>query len=467
MYSLTISGPHFLEMRQLLRPPNGHESGLLMLLGVADVAADPWIGEARRKYVSHSVVPIRKEDVVSSSAHHFEWRKSTFLNLLREAKDSGLAVAFAHSHRAEIEAYFSKHDDENDFAIAELARNSKKSDVDLLSIVLDDNDHIVARKCNATDKWTSVNQIICQDKAQWRLTVSEGGAINTGAFDRQVIAFGDGFLNSLSQLRITIVGAGATGSATAMLLARHGAHFIAVVDPDYVDLTNISRLHGANVLDAELKTKKVEVLKREIERIGLGTNLLTFDKRCSAPELQDLLRSSDVIFGCSDDHAGRIFLNRVAYFYNTPVFDMGIGIDPARNSAGHVQSVDGRLTCIEPGEVCQLCRGMVDPLIARDEELHIANPEEFQRQQKEGYVGNFDVKEPAVGYITTEVACMAIDELVCRLTGYRKPVSNRVRKFRLRKDTFPGGQSKSQCPLCQCQTHWGRGDMNPFLNRIG
>ena len=44
MYSLTISGPHFLEMRQLLRPPNGHESGLLMLLGVADVAADPWIG---------------------------------------------------------------------------------------------------------------------------------------------------------------------------------------------------------------------------------------------------------------------------------------------------------------------------------------------------------------------------------------------------------------------------------------
>ena len=41
------------------------------------------------------------------------------------------------------------------------------------------------------------------------------------------------------------------------------------------------------------------------------------------------LKACDVIFGCTDDHDGRLMLNRLAYFYLIRVIDMGLAIDPA------------------------------------------------------------------------------------------------------------------------------------------
>ena len=464
-YKITINAPHLTELKNYLRPNDGHEGGALMLFGVADIEEEPWTGKQVRKYVSHMVVPIRSQDIVSTSPHNFLWRKSTFVKLLRKAKTLGMCVAFVHSHRGRIDAYFSEHDDENDAAIAELANNCTKGSVDLLSIVLDDNDRVVARKCCSKNGTTEIASIVLLDENRW-IVKSSSEMINTGPFDRQVLAFGDGFLDSLSRLRIVIVGAGATGSATAMMLARHGVQTLGLVDLDYVDLTNISRLHGATVEDAEAKKLKVDVLKREIERIGLGTHVETFSEKCTAERLRHLFKAADVIFGCTDDHSGRAFLNRISYFYNCPVFDMGIGIDSSNTGEGRVQSVDSRVTYIAPGSICQFCRKTIDSQIARDEELNYADPEEFRNRQREGYVNNIDVVEPAVGYITTSTACMAIDELVARLTGYRKSTQNRVRKFRLRKDTFPGASS-TDCPICSSERFWGRGDCEPFLDRIG
>ena len=40
-------------------------------------------------------------------------------------------------------------------------------------------------------------------------------------------------------------------------------------------------------------------------------------------------KACDVIFGCIDDHDGRLLLNRLVYFYLIPVIDMGLATLPA------------------------------------------------------------------------------------------------------------------------------------------
>ena len=54
-------------------------------------------------------------------------------------------------------------------------------------------------------------------------------------------AFGEDGQTALSNATILILGAGALGSHVAELLARMGAHHLAIVDMDIVELSNLHR----------------------------------------------------------------------------------------------------------------------------------------------------------------------------------------------------------------------------------
>ena len=59
---------------------------------------------------------------------------------------------------------------------------------------------------------------------------------------------------------------------------------------------------------------KVEVVARSITELGLGIKVVGYQNWIGDLECQDALKSCDLIFGCTDDHSGRIFLNRFAYY---------------------------------------------------------------------------------------------------------------------------------------------------------
>jgi len=302
----------------------------------------------------------------------------------------------------------------------------------------------------------------------WFLPASRGSEcsdlerVSTEAFSRQSLAFGPDFLGCLRYLRIGIVGAGATGSATAVLLARSGAGDLQLIDPDRVEESNLSRLHSAR--RADIGQLKVKVLARHLEDFGLGTRVSPHPYRAGNLQVRDALKSCDLIFGCTDDQAGRLFLNRLSYFYNLPWIDMGIGIDPVRLHDGLITAADGRVTVLGPGNPCLLCRRVVDSVKAREQELRMNSPEEYAQQQIEGYVSGIAVPDPAVITLTTSVAGMAVDEFTARVTGYRTPRDHRVRKFKLMKDTKPG--ARAECGLCGTADYWGIGDRQPFLDRV-
>ncbi|MEH2266651.1 hypothetical protein [Nostoc sp.] len=100
-----------------------------------------------------------------------------------------------------------------------------------------------------------------------------------------------------------------------------------------------------------------------------------------------------------------------------------------------------------------------------------SNPDEYERRKAEAYVIGEGNPSPAVVLFTTEVAIMAMQELVHRLQGFRGEdgaAAHRVRKFHLTTDRKPAAILNSNCPVCGTvgSQSWGRGDVIPFLNLV-
>lgn len=288
-------------------------------------------------------------------------------------------------------------------------------------------------------------------------------------YARQLLALGPAFQLTLAGLRIAIIGAGATGSAIAVLLARLGARVLVIVDNDVVETTNLNRLHGATPDDARKAISKVSALSHHLQSFRPDIHIDTFDCLVNNPTCRRAITSCDVAFGCTDDHDGRLWLNRLAYFYSMPVIDMGIGMDCEPGDPPRILDAAGRVTVVTPGQPCLLCRGIIDADQARADALRRENPDEYQRLSVEAYVRGAGLPNPAVVSYTTEVACMAVDELIERLTGYRQvgPIGHRIRKFRLGEDKRPGFLSRpEECPICGSCAYWGRGDIDPFMDRL-
>jgi len=467
LVDLTLQERHLETLRGLVLNGEGIEAAAYLLCGESRIASDPWERRCRRRLVSYAALPIPAEDAVSASEEHVTWSTASFVRLLKRAKEDSLIVGIVHVH-PRGPAAFSPQDDRNERELLRLARNRNGEGAALLSVLLTGAGEFRARL------WPDLHGPINADPVRIvgrRLTFQGAPTLahDLDAFARQALAFGPEMTANLRRMRMGVVGCGGTGSATAMLLARLGVGQLVLFDDDLVEVTNLNRLHGARRADADAMRPKVEVVAREIAELGLGTRVVPVRGWIGDPRCRDALKACDVIFGCTDDHDGRLFLNRLAYFYLIPVLDMGLAIDPAPDGSV-LGDLTGRVTVLTPGAPCLLCRGIVDPVAARDEELRRRNPAEYERRKREAYVRGGGNPAPAVVTFTTATACLAVDELLQGLVGFRGPDGwawQRSRRFDLLQDRRPGATQDPHCPICVETTYWGRGDIEPFLDRIG
>ncbi len=467
LVDLTLQERHLEALREQVVRADGMEAAAYLLCGESQIGSDPWERRARRRLTSYAVLPIPPEDAVSASNRHVTWSTASFVRLLKQAKEDHLTVGIVHTHPCGP-ATFSQQDDGNEQELVRLAQNRNGEKGALLSVLLSSNAQIRARL------WPDPHGPIDADTVRVvgrRLTFN--GSLSRvqelDAFARQALAFGPEMNLRLRSMRIGVVGCGGTGSATAMLLARLGVGQLVLFDDDIVEVTNLNRLHGARRADADAMRPKVEVVAREITELGLGTRVVPVRGWIGDPAFRDVLKACDVIFGCTDDHDGRLLLNRLAYFYLIPVLDMGLAIDPAPAGAG-LRDLTGRVTVLTPGSPCLLCRHIVDPVTARDEELRRRKPEEYERRKREAYVRGEGNPAPAVVTFTTATACLAVDELLQGLVGFRGPDGwawQRSRRFDLLQDRRPGTIQDPHCPICVETNYWGRADIDPFLDRAG
>ncbi|MEX2166679.1 MAG: ThiF family adenylyltransferase [Methyloceanibacter sp.] len=470
IHSLTLRGEHLAELRDHLLRGDGCEHAAYLLCNVASIRHDPWERQAHRKYLSAKVIPVPDDQVIESTPALVTWSTVSFVHALKEAAANNQVIAVVHNHPPGMIG-FSEQDDANEPDLVRLAVNRNGPGTNILSLILTADGQLAGRvwllpRPYAHEPLRTIRVI----GEGWHLHYQGRGQESPlPALHRQALAFGDALNHDLRKLRIAIVGCGGTGSAVAMLLARLGVGQIALIDNDIVDQTNLNRLHGARQADADAMRPKVEVVAHAITELGLGVRAVPVEVLVGDPACRDALRSCDLIFGCTDDHEGRLYLNRFAHYYLTPVIDIGLAMDVDDGTPPSVKALDGRVTVIAPGHTCLLCRGVINPEIARGEAMKRESPEEYEQRKAEAYVIGEGNPAPAVVTFTTELACMGVNELLHRLQGFRGPdgaTANRVRKFHLGEDRRPGHKPGPACPVCSGNALWGKGDVDPFLGRI-
>lgn len=406
----------------------------------------------------------------------------------RSAISNGLVPVFIHTHPGG-KAFFSSNDHDVDAALAAAARDLGASAY--ASVVVagsSDAPAVVARACTfdsspargGADGSTSMEfhdvEAVRVAGSALRLMVApdysnppdssdsgndvEGsdGADDPdqfGAFDRQVRMLGADGQRMLAATNAAIIGAGGTGSAVAVQLARIGVGSICLVDDDVVTAPTPTRGHGMRVADVGFP--KVGVLGAHLRDIGLGTDVVEVQAPLHSAAAIEAVQHADVVFSCVDGHGARLILNRFAYAHLAVVVDLAVLVAVSANGA----EVDERVTWIGPGTACLLCRGRLDPARAYAENL---DSEARKRLAGEGYVPAAETPQPAVVTLTTLVAALGASEFLLRFVGIGsdaatelllRPHVGELRRNRLK-----------QRPGCFCSDprFVGRGQKQPYLD---
>lgn len=463
-YTFTILDEHYQALKRLLLHDE-REYGALLLCGRSR-HVDPWSGIVEERAIVREVIEVEEDAFIERTSKSLIWSTDPLFKLAKKAMPKDYAICIAHSHPLGG-LFFSPFDDVADKESIEIVFTRMDSERPHFSMVMDDEGEFIVRAYGPSLEHMPVELTrIVGDRLHVRYQ-GRGGGNPPEEFDRHTRAFGAKSVEDLAQLRIGIVGCGGTGSAVASLLARLGVSRLVLIDSDRVDQTNLNRLHFSRRSDAIIGRFKVDVVGEAIAEIGLTRSVVRLHHFVDKPECRDALRACDVIFGCTDDHLGRNFLNRIAHFYLIPIIDLGVLIDP--NDSGGFDSFDGRVTVVQPGYPCQLCRQLISPQRMLEEGMRRNDPHLYEQHKRAGYVEDGADPSPVVVTFTTEIAAVAVNELLHRLTGFRGPhghCAERLRRFDYVKDadSVPGGMRNPDCPLCGRRKYDGRGDMTPFLD---
>jgi molybdopterin/thiamine biosynthesis adenylyltransferase len=130
-------------------------------------------------------------------------------------------------------------------------------------------------------------------------------------YSRQVLFSGIGEAGQklLSAGRVAIVGVGATGAATAGLLARAGVGQLTLIDRDFVEPSNLQRQTLFDEEDALLSLPKAEAARRHIRRVNSGVTVVAQIADLVPANIEDLLAESDLVLDCTDNFETRYLLN--------------------------------------------------------------------------------------------------------------------------------------------------------------
>ena len=140
---------------------------------------------------------------------------------------------------------------------------------------------------------------------------SNGLIDDTERYSRQVLFRGIG-TEGQAKLRLgtaAIIGIGATGAATAGLLARAGVGHLILVDRDFVEPSNLQRQVLFDEEDALLALPKAEAARRHIARFNSGVRVSAHVADLVPDNITPLLADADMVLDGTDNFETRYLLN--------------------------------------------------------------------------------------------------------------------------------------------------------------
>jgi len=359
--------------------------------------------------------PVPESEYIRREHYEMIIKSQGYVPALARAEELGATAIWVHSHPGIGSSPLpSSHDQVVDEQLADLFRLRSGSDFYGALIVSPTESGLAfTGHISPIEKENISIDRLWQVGDRLRLSYSNNFGIREplDMFDRSVRAFGPAVQTALNDFKVGIVGCGGTGSAIAEQLVRLGVRNFVLIDPDILSESNTTRVYGS--YPNQVGRPKVEVANENILRIAPNSKCEVIQSTLNVSKTAKKLTNCDIVFGCTDDNAGRLVLSRLPTYILTPVIDCGVLL--SSDEEGILVGIDGRVTVISPGQACLLCRGRIDIARAASE---LMMPEEQKRLASEGYAPALGKIEPAVITFTTLVAATAVNELLERLIGF-------------------------------------------------
>ena len=149
-----------------------------------------------------------------------------------------------------------------------------------------------------------------------------------GRYSRQILFPGIGAEGQklLAQAHAAIVGVGATGAATASLLARAGVGHLTLIDRDFVEPSNLQRQVLFDEADALAALPKAEAARRKIAAINSEVAVDAAVADLVPANIHELLAGAHLLLDCTDNFETRYLLNDYAVEQGKPwIYAAAIG----------------------------------------------------------------------------------------------------------------------------------------------
>ena len=162
--------------------------------------------------------------------------------------------------------------------------------------------------------------------------------------------------DTLSRIRVGIIGLGSVGCIVAEAMARIGVGSVTLIDPDTVKPHNLDRLLYATLQDiGTLKVELAETKMRE-DSTAAEIDIVSTPASIHQAEAYKQALDCDVLFSCVDRPVPRDVLNCIAHCHLIPVFDCGIEVIPNQSQDG-LFAAHWRCHIITPYHQCLRCNG--------------------------------------------------------------------------------------------------------------
>ncbi len=448
---LRLTGQQHADLRQHLFPGDGKEAVAVALCG-------------RTASLGSEILLVHKLDLVPHEAckrrrDRINWPPTHVERFFREASANDLAIVKVHSHPDGFGG-FSSTDDDSDRKLFESVYGWVDGDRPHASAIMLPDGQIRARAVSAGGAFATVRhvQVVGNDVLFW----PDQPELAVPAFaERHAQLFGLGTTALLGSLRIAVVGCSGTGSPVIEQLVRLGVGELVLVDPDHVEERNLNRILGATVEDASQERLKVDVIKRHIDRIGLGTQVYKFASALQDQAAMRAVAASDLVIGCMDGFSGRHMLARLIRYYLLPYIDAGVKLEALED--GTINQVAGSVHYLQPTGLDFIDRGVFTLEDLEAEDLFRTNPEEYRERHARGYVRGVQVDRPAVISVNMYFASLAVNEVLARLHPFRMDDNEEFGTTRMSLSHFQLENEGDGLAPPRMLASVGRGDIDPPL----
>ncbi|MCC6357358.1 MAG: ThiF family adenylyltransferase [Phycisphaerales bacterium] len=282
--------------------------------------------------------------------------------------------------------------------------------------------------------------------------------MNESRFERQLPLFGEAGQEKLRAARVTVIGAGGTGSLVIPELAMLGVGSLTIVEHDEVEHSNRNRHFCARHTDPIPGTQKADTARRMVLEYDPTIEVAVVTSNLLTRRGFDAVKSADYVFGCVDLEGVRLVLTELCAAYARPYIDVSSGIEP-----GSPPLYGGRVCCAIDGNGCLVCLGEIDlSEAARD----LESPDERRNREAIYGVDQALLKRggPSVVSINGVVASLAVTEFMKLCTGLDRPT--RLLKYDGRASRVSVSRDEPSADCYYCKGVWGAGsadDVERFL----